>query len=87
MSALHSGFQSLPIPGEGGGDDSIMGGGLTRDSGIRVAVTTVSGSNRAGVDPLQLQRLDSGYCRAPSGFDAALFEAELLGWFHPLRGR
>ncbi len=59
---------------------------IVRGLGLQAAVTTEPGSNRRGADPFQLKRVDAGYCRHDGGFDCALFETELQGWFDGLRG-
>ena len=59
---------------------------LLEHAGIRAAVTTDQGQNRSGANVFQLKRLDAGYCRTSRGFDAAILNAELQGWFSAMRG-
>ena len=58
---------------------------LLEDAGIRAAVTTDQGQNRSGTNVFQLKRLDAGYCRTSRGFDPAILNAELQGWFSAMR--
>lgn len=67
------------------GRTSLLAKQLLREARIKTAVTTAPGQNPVGSDLLQLKRLASGYYRSACGFDRALFEAELEGWFHRLR--
>jgi sugar transferase (PEP-CTERM/EpsH1 system associated) len=60
---------------------------LLRQCGIEAAVTTTVGRNAPGGDLLELRRLDAGYCKLNGGFDAAVLEAELQGWFTRARER
>jgi peptidoglycan/xylan/chitin deacetylase (PgdA/CDA1 family) len=60
---------------------------VLREAGIRAAVTTVPGTNRAGCEPLRLRRLDAGYCRHDGRFDPHVFSIELEGWFNRRRAR
>jgi peptidoglycan/xylan/chitin deacetylase (PgdA/CDA1 family) len=59
---------------------------LLEEAGIVAAVTTDAGRNRRGADPFALRRLDAGHVKLRAGFDPAVFEAELQGWFQALRG-
>jgi peptidoglycan/xylan/chitin deacetylase (PgdA/CDA1 family) len=58
---------------------------ILRQLGIEAAVTTAAGRNPPGADPLQLRRIDAGYCRLQCGFDRSVFDAELQGWFSRAR--
>jgi peptidoglycan/xylan/chitin deacetylase (PgdA/CDA1 family) len=58
---------------------------LLPEAGIEAAVTTQAGRNRRGADLFALHRLDAGHLRLRTGFDSAIFEAELQGWFQALR--
>ena len=58
---------------------------ILRDVGIEAAVTTNPGHNGPQADLLQLKRFDAGYAQSRKGFDAAIFDAELHGWFTPFR--
>jgi sugar transferase (PEP-CTERM/EpsH1 system associated) len=61
------------------------GAALLRKAGIEAAVSADIGINGPGVDPLALRRIDSGYCRLHSGFDADILDAELSGILAPFR--
>ena len=58
---------------------------VLRDVGITTAVTTEPGRNGPRTDRLDLKRLDAGYLRLDSGFDPALLEVEVQGWFARFR--
>ena len=60
-------------------------GRLLQKAGVEAAVTTVPGRNRPGDDLFRLKRIDSGYSCLRKGFDAAVFEVELQGWFTRFR--
>jgi glycosyltransferase involved in cell wall biosynthesis/peptidoglycan/xylan/chitin deacetylase (PgdA/CDA1 family) len=53
--------------------------------GVEAAVTTSPGLNQPGSDLYQLKRIDAGYCSPKEGFDRAIFEAEIQGWFAAVR--
>jgi hypothetical protein len=54
---------------------------VLRRAGIEAALTTQMGTNRPGCDLLALLRMDIGFSRLDSGFDSAVFDAELAGSF------
>lgn len=58
---------------------------LLAAAGIEAAVTTRPGRNSRGADFLALRRVDAGHLRVRTGFDPAIFEAELQGWFQAFR--
>jgi peptidoglycan/xylan/chitin deacetylase (PgdA/CDA1 family) len=58
---------------------------LLERAGIEAAVTTEPGRNEPGTDLLGLKRLDAGYFRLDGGFDPAVLEVEVQGWFNRFR--
>lgn len=58
---------------------------LLRNAGIEAAVLSEPGQNGPKTDLLQLYRIDVGYARLSKGFDGAVFEAELRGFFNTFR--
>jgi peptidoglycan/xylan/chitin deacetylase (PgdA/CDA1 family) len=66
---------------------AIPGGAeILKRAGIEAAVTTRTGFNGPGADILGLRRIDAGFARCDTGFDAPVFEAELAGGFARFRG-
>jgi len=59
---------------------------ILRRAGIKAAVTTRTGFNRPDADFYELRRIDAGFARLATGFDAPVFEAELAGEFARFRG-
>ena len=59
---------------------------ILQRAGIEAAVTTRTGFNGPGADVYALRRIDAGFARLDTGFDAPVFEAELAGGFARFRG-